>query len=235
MTTQHIARSIEELVERQARRWETETRGRDAVAKPGQAQPIITISTALGAGGEQIAEAVARRLDFQLMDRELLEAIAEDMHVQSRLVEPLDEHVRQGLESWIEGILTGRVIHSSDYLTALTKVIGTVMICGKVVVLGRGAGIIVGGERALRLRIVASLERRIQRLVQQRGIKASAAAKTIEEADTQRAQYIRRSFDCDIDDEMLYDLVINTDVLSIEDVTEIAVGAFARKRGVASV
>ncbi|MEK7705478.1 MAG: cytidylate kinase-like family protein [Myxococcota bacterium] len=231
-----MSRSIHELVERQASRWEADAHraqhGDRATHRP---PPIITISTALGAGGEVLARELSRQTGFQLMDREVLEAIAEDMHVQSRLVEPIDEHVRHDLDAWIEGILTGRVIHSSDYLTSLTKVIGTVMTYGNVIVLGRGAGIIVGGARALRLRIVAPLERRIHRVAEERGLKASAAAKLIEDTDAQRASFIRHSFDCDIDDEMLYDLVINTDALRVEDATEIALVAFTRKSGAATL
>ena len=52
--------------------------------------PILTVSRQLGSGGTEVAEIVARRLDYQLVDREVIEAMAEETGVQQALIEALD-------------------------------------------------------------------------------------------------------------------------------------------------
>lgn len=224
------ASSVEALVERQARRWETELRwAREDGRSPPTRRLLITVSSAMGAGGEALAADVARMTGFQLMDRELLEAIANDLQVQSRLLEPLDEQVRRDLDGWIEGILDGRVIHSSDYQRALTKVIATVMTVGKAVIVGRGAGILVGPDRAFRLRVVAPWERRLQAVVEGEGVSEAEGRRLLRENDAAKADYIKHNFGHNIDDPTLYDLILNLDRVHVSDTAELVLLGYGKK------
>jgi cytidylate kinase len=89
---------------------------------------------------------------------------------------------------------------------------------GNVIVIGRGANIITAKlDYAFHVRLVGSLEKRIEHVRQHKGLALDAAAKYVHDQDLARKRYVRKYYSKDIDDPLLYDLVINTDELSYEE------------------
>ena len=225
--------SIEAIIDRQLKRWELQKlmAQRKPEEKPG-IRPIITVSRGLGAGGEEAAAKLSELTGFQLMDREVLDAIVNDVGFQSRMVEMLDEDARSELESWVYGMITGRIVDRSDYLKSLTKIIGSVLKYGETIIVGRGANIIIGKDRGFHVRITASPETRAENLTKCNEIQIEEAKTLVDESDKKRQNFIRKSFGADIDDPVLYDLVINTDSLDINDAVELALLAYGKKEKV---
>jgi cytidylate kinase len=164
------------------------------------------------------------------MDREILVAIAKDFGVQSKVIELLDENARSELESWFGGMITGRIIDRSDYLKSLVKTLGAIANYGEMIIIGRGAHIILGPNRAFRVRIVASLENRVMRIAERKNISRTEAEKIITDSDETRSKFQKKSFGVNSDDASNYDLVINTDILDIADAVELAMLGYSKKR-----
>jgi len=222
--------SIESIIDRQLKRWEFQRlmSAKEAPKKPGF-RPIITVSRTLGSRGEEIAARLAALTGFHLMDREILDAIASDFGIQSRMVELLDENTRSELESWFDGIIRGRIIDSSDYLKSLAKTIGSIVHHGEAILIGRGANIIIGPKRGFHIRVVAPREKRIERIAVERKISADAARGLIEESDSRQTKFIKKSFGVEINDPALYDLIINSDTIDIDGAAELALLAYGKK------
>ena len=68
----------------------------------------------------------------------------------------------------------------------------------------------------LRVLVTASPETRANRISVVNGVAPKEATKSIKEADAARADYLRRFYGVDAELPTHYDLVVNTDVLSIE-------------------
>jgi len=222
--------SIESIIDRQLRRWEFQRlmAAKEAERKP-KFRPAITVSRTLGARGEEIAQRLAELTGFHLMDREIIDAIASDFGIQTRMVELFDETTRSELESWFDGIIRGRIIDSSDYLKSLAKTIGSIMRHGETILMGRGANIIIGPNRGFHIRVVAPMAKRIMVICQERNITDDEAEKLIAENDNRQIKFIRKSFGADIDDSTLYDLVINSDAIGIDGAVELALLAYGKK------
>jgi cytidylate kinase len=222
--------SIESIIDRQLKRWEFQKlmASREVDDKP-KFRPIITVSRTFGSFGEEIAARLAELTGFRLLDREILDAIASDFGIQSRMVELHDENTRSELESWFDGIIRGRIIDSSDYLKSLAKTIGSIMTHGETILIGRGANIIIGPARGFHVRIVAPLETRIKRISSDTGVSAEEAAKTIEENDSRRMKFVKKSFGVDINDPARYDLIINSGTVDIDGAVELAMLAYGKK------
>ena len=77
----------------------------------------------------------------------------------------------------------------------------------------------------LRVLVTASPETRAQRLAESRGLEPKAAAKSIKESDGARADYLRRFYNVGEELPTHYDLVVNTDVLSVERAAELVAQA----------
>ena len=222
--------SIESIIERQLRRWELQQQMlKEKPKEKPRFRPVITVSRGYGASGEEVAGKLAGLTGFQLLDKEILDAIINDIGIQNRMVELFDEDTRSQMESWFYGMITGRIVDKSDYLKSLIKIIGSILKYGETIIVGRGANVIIGKEKGFHLRITASMKKRADRIAGQLGISYNEAHKQIEESDKRKALYFRKSFGLDIDDLTLYDLVINTENLGVDDVVELALLAYERK------
>ena len=78
---------------------------------------------------------------------------------------------------------------------------------------------------ALRVFVTASPQTRITRLCDVDRLEEPSAARAIKEADAARADYLKRFHEVDAEEPTQYDIVLNTDQLSIEEAAELVSAA----------
>jgi len=205
-------RHIEGLIEQQIRRWEVEQRG---VAQ-GAVRPCIAISRLPGSGGDTLAARLTERLGYALFDREILETVARNAGVSARLVAGLDEHVRSAIERNLVDAFSRGGLNESEYLRHLVRVVSALGERGGVVLLGRGAALILPPTRALRIFLAAPREMRVGRFAAERGLSHQAAAAALDTLDQERREFARHHFAIDPWDAAHYDLCLNLATLSLE-------------------
>jgi cytidylate kinase len=214
-------RSIQQIVEEQVKKWRItgiEKRHKKAAA------PVITISREPGSGGRRLAEILAEKYKLDLFHKRVIQEMAESAHVSERMLETLDEKGLSILEDWISSMVNDRHLWPDQYLQHLMKVVGTIGKHGHAVIVGRGANFIIPPGAALRLRIVSPLSTRIQNVSRDFDVSKDEARRRIIRTESNRRAFIRKYFNADITDPIHYDLVVNTEFLSIESVVE-AVGS----------
>src|SRR5262245_22779156 len=120
---ERMARSIEQLVNRQFLRWVEQQKvgTKGAEAQPPEQKPMITISREFGARGAEIGRLVTERLGFQFHSQELVHDIARQARVRQQLVASLDERARDNVDQWVEELMEGGSFSPGDYLRNLTK------------------------------------------------------------------------------------------------------------------
>jgi cytidylate kinase len=222
-------RSIEQIIERQVRAWETEASAnrQRALERPLAAQPflpvhpVITISRETGAGGTALAEAIASRLDYAVFDREIVDRVCAESGFRRRVIESLDEKTRSEVNLWAEGIVFQRLVLSSDYLRILIQVVGSIAELGKVIIVGRGANHILGPTRGVHVRVVAPPSYRIENVMRTRGLTREAAKRSVEQTDAERRAFVRRHFGLQWEDPSAFHLVINTAVSGIDAAADV--------------
>jgi cytidylate kinase len=87
----------------------------------------------------------------------------------------------------------------------------------------------------LHVRLVGSLEKRVQRIQQLNALSSKAALGLVLREDRGRQRYLRKYFHRDIDDPLLYHLVINTDLMTCEGAAETIAHAAMRHRAATPV
>ncbi|MGC9977394.1 MAG: cytidylate kinase family protein [Syntrophales bacterium] len=65
-------RSLDKIIEQQIKRWQIDQKKKYKKT----IRPVITMSRLLGAGGNSIAQRLAKELKIDLFDREIIEKIA---------------------------------------------------------------------------------------------------------------------------------------------------------------
>ena len=93
---------------------------------------------------------------------------------------------------------------------------------GNVVLVGRGANVILGHRpQAFHVRLVASIESRVENIAELKGLSKKKALGYVEAEDRARQRFIRRYFQVDVADPLLYNLVVNVDRVPIDEAARI--------------
>ena len=196
-------------------------------ARAGQAKPAFTIaiSRQSGARGTTTARAVGERLGWAVYDRELVERIAQDMKLQARLLEGVDEKQVSWLREFMESFSSAPVVSDIAYVHRLAKTIASLVVHGDCVLVGRGVAHILPVETTLRVRLVAPVAWRVAAVSRKLGVNEEEAAVKVAAIDRQRVQFVREHFNQDTTDPSLYDLVLNTERFSVEQCADLIVEA----------
>lgn len=214
-------RSIQRIVEDQVRKWRLTT---PTPAPETDQLTVITVSREPGSGGKLVAQGIADRLNWDLFHQEVVHQMAESAQVSARLLESLDERGLSMLEDWIASAIQQRHLWPDQYLQHLFKVIGTIGRHGQSVVVGRGANFILPLNKIFRIRVIAAFDVRAQKVSETFSIGLAEAKRRISKTESDRKSFIRKYFHEDIATPLNYDLVINTDEVSIDEAVEAACG-----------
>ena len=203
---------------------------------------VVCISHATGSGGGEVGRLVADRLGFRYVDEDIVSqaavkggvdpgALADEERRKSFLARALDEFGRGASgEAWAMlgslPPLAGPEATSDQLRALIREAIEETAAQGKAVIVAHAASHAIGGrEGALRVLVTASPATRAARLRDAEQLEEPAAARAVKEADAARADYLRRFHDVDQEQPTQYDLVLNTDQLSVEQAAELVSAA----------
>jgi cytidylate kinase len=180
---------------------------------------IITIARQMGSLGNEISASVAERLNYTLVDQAKLQSAAE---AYGMLKTELEE-VHEKRPTLVTRYLTMR--HRA-YLDMIQTIIYQYARADDVVILARGATVLLSDvPSALHVNMFAPFERRVGVVMAREGITRPLAEQIVRESDQDRAGYMRYLFDHDWMDPLLYDVMINTNVITREHACELIVQA----------
>ncbi len=167
-----------------------------------------------------------------VLERNLVETALEEHHLPLQLAKKMPEDKR----SYVDDVLDDLFGLRPPSWVLVPRVVETmVRLCeaGHVILIGRGATIVTARlPNVFHVRLVASLATRVARTQVCRDLTTEEATKFVEKEDRGRERYVRANFHARLDNELLYDLVLNTDRFSLEDAaTVIAEGALRYFRG----
>ncbi len=192
----------------------------------------MCISRPEGAGGAEVGRIVSERLGFAYVDEEIVAAAAAKGGISAADVAD-EEQRKRALGRLLQEIGRGASIESyglggmvwplreeatPDGIRALIQqAIEETAARGDVVIVSHAAShALAGREGVLRVLVTASPDTRARRLADARGLEPKEAAQAVKEADTARADYLRRFYGISAEAATQYDLVVNTDVLGVE-------------------
>jgi cytidylate kinase len=122
------------------------------------------------------------------------------------------------------------MMDAPNYQEALKHVVEGAVASGHVVIVGRGGQVLLGQQRdVLHVRIVAPLEQRIPYVMRRESINRDDARTRIQVKDQDRMRYLQAVHHRRTDDAVLYDLILNTAVLSLDQTVELISVALQEK------
>jgi hypothetical protein len=223
------SRGTEHMIERQMLLWQARlkaARERAISEKRSESETarkiyFLTICRHDGTFGDQVATGIASRTGWHVFDKEIVNYIAENGHVRENLVRQLDERSQGLIQDTITRLLRmpeWASFGSDEYHQALLKTLAFLSTQGNAILVGRGANFALRKEEhGLHVRMIASMEVRVQRMSHAWHVSPAHARRRILATDEERRNFVRRQFKQDIDDLRFYDVVLNTDGLTVDE------------------
>jgi cytidylate kinase len=203
---------------------------------------VVTVARSLGASGEDVARQVAGDLGFQYVDDEIISWAAQQAGVSPESVSeaertpPLLARILSSLAvAPIEpGAFTAPELmplpdySSQAYRNLIRQVIEDRAAKGSAVIVAHGAAIPLAGKAGvIRVFVTGTPEARARRLVAG-GMQEREAHRAVENSDKERGEFFRRFYNVREELPTHYDLVVNTDFLSVEDAAAVVTRAAGR-------
>jgi len=204
---------------------------------------VVTVSASFGAGGAEIAPAVAELLGLPFHDRVIPAQVAGRLGVPVAEAEANDETITRGLWRLVSSLGTmpdpvGGVLPTSTlpderaYRVQTERVLGEIADGPGGVVLGRAAAMVLRGRAdVLHVRLDGPPDRRLAAAVLHSGRPEQEMRRERDAADAARVAYVRHFYRCDPADARHYHLVVDSTALPHEVVVDLVVTA-ARARGI---
>jgi cytidylate kinase len=178
---------------------------------------VATLSRQLGAGDIGFALTLGLRLSLRVFDRELLEYEAVRLGVSEAELEQVDEQPPGLWQRLRSGSLNNR------YFEALGQLMKELAERGNVLLVGRG------GNRFLRertdafhVRLVAEMDTRVRRVMENRWLREEAARQLIAQSDARRQRFHESYFGGDWNDPLEYHVTVNSGRLRAKAVDLVA-------------
>lgn len=168
---------------------------------------IITISREMGTGGRSIANRVAEKLGYLLIDGSAIRKVAADYGLTPDAVDQADEKPPAFVEKLDEK--TEIDLHLIELIILEYALKGNVLIYGR-----GGQDLLQDIQSVFRIRITAPFEERVERWAEKEWLDPDLARIMVRKSDQQRAGFVRYYFDRDWNDPLNYDLIINTQRMS---------------------
>ena len=220
------------LVERQmllsrVREWQA---ARPEHIESGAPFRFITIARDVGSQGDAVAAELAQHLNWHLFDKEIVDSIAQDSHVRQNLVHELDERSQSLIHDTVQRLLfmaEGISFGNEEYHEALLRTLAYIAARGSAVIVGRGSAFALQGAPGFHVRVIASPEVRAAFLAQSLGVSPAEARRRMQLIDGQRRSFIHHHYRQNLDDPHFYDLICNTDRMSVKQIVHAIMGTMA--------
>ncbi|MBI2760663.1 MAG: cytidylate kinase-like family protein [Chloroflexi bacterium] len=201
---------------------------------------IVTISRQAASRGDQVARRTAERLAVPYINPEVVARAALRMGLEREDLTSAGRAERLGDRLALNALdLAGATADDPDwalrpqptlydhgYRRVIEAMIGRMAASDGCVIAGYPAQVLLGGGgRAIHALVVAPLAIRVQRMMLREDLPAGVAERVVRESDRDRLEFYRRLYDVGWDDPALYDCVLNTARLSVDEAATVVLMA----------
>jgi cytidylate kinase len=192
----------------------------------------VAISREAGSRGGTIGRRAARQLGWQIYDQELLEYVSQEGPMHQELIDALPPAAADWMGRRLEQLVREQSVSQHPSVLRLARAILALAAQGGVVLIGRGAGLLLPAETTLNVRVLAPLADRVAYMGQWLRLTNEEAAERVRLRDARRAEFLATHFHRQPAEPHQYDLVLNSSLLGEEVCADLIVAA-TRAKGAA--
>ena len=193
-------------------------------------QLIISVGREVGSGGHEIAEILAKHYNIPLIDKNILEEIAEKKNVDAtdmkdidkKYVTPLFKRTVRGFSSSMQENI---YLLQFEYLQEKAKAGESFVVVGRC-----GEDVLKEYDALVSVFVLGDKEAKKERIMRKYDKNEFMAERLMHEKDTERKRYHNSFCEGKWGDSRNYDISINSSVLGIEETAELLIDFIDRKR-----
>lgn len=193
-------------------------------------QLIISVGREVGSGGHEIAEILAKHYNIPLIDKNILEEIAEKKNVDAtdmkdidkKYVTPLFKRTVRGFSSSMQENI---YLLQFEYLQEKAKAGESFVVVGRC-----GEDVLKEYDALVSIFVLGDKEAKKERIMRKYDKNEFMAERLMHEKDTERKRYHNSFCEGKWGDSRNYDISINGSVLGIEETAELLIDFIDRKR-----
>lgn len=175
--------------------------------------PVIAMNHEMGSQGMFVAEGLAAQLGLSMVHHEVVDYVAEKMHARKSTVRRFLEGKAGMLERWSTDESSLAVYKAEEILDLAAK--------GNVLIRGWGATYLLRRiPHVVCVRVCAPVEKRVKLLMERLDTDEEFAREEIRRSDTAHIANMQHQFGVTWGDPLLYDIVLNTERVSIASCIE---------------
>jgi cytidylate kinase len=175
--------------------------------------PSICFSRKIGVGALEIAVILGKKINYRVVDREILEHIANKANLSEQTTAYFDERYPGKISELLSFLFGEKAFIESDYSRHLFSTILTFAGLEPTIFVGRGAHLILSREDVLAVRLICSRETRLNRLENLMKITSEKADKELKRIDKEQRDFFIKTYGKKDASPYEFDLVINRDFL----------------------
>jgi cytidylate kinase len=205
--------------------------------------PFITVSRQFGCDGRALASTLAGMLNERFRpslawvsyDQELLDRVANELHLRRAVVESLAERRRSEMVALFDSLLNSRA-QDPVIIRKMAEVVRSLAEHGHCVLLGRGSHMLTQDlKTGLHIRLEAPFDWRVHNVASNRNISQDEAVKVVQQGQIERERYLRSFFAWDPTYPLYHDLVIDNSRFNLSQIAEIVFTALSVRFGEALI
>lgn len=194
---------------------------------------VITITREMATGGRKLGRLLAKRLDYQYVDKSLFQKIAEDLKVSERTLESFEKSMAYPISnifsnafstSYIERIVgyDKSVVEEEEYQKSLGNLILETAREDNVVIIGRAAYFFLKDmKNCYHIRLVAPIDWRKKYALENYNIRPDRVQNFIEERDRNLHWFRRSICGAGFDDSLWFHLTLNMGRTPVDKAVEL--------------
>ncbi len=204
-----------QMAEKCIRKWEEKRvaalKDKDSSARVNH---CISFSRKIGVGALEIADLVSERTGLQVVDREILEYIANDSNLRRTTVDFFDERHPGAMNNFGSMLFGEKSFTMADYMRHLLASVYSIVEDCPTIFVGRATHLMMPRDRVLAVRFISSDEHRARRVAGILGISEAEALKKLAAEDKRQSEFYKKNFKKKEASPYEFDLVINRDYIT---------------------
>jgi cytidylate kinase len=224
--------SAAELAENYIHEWEKKRIGRKEKDAVETIPPTICFSRKIGVGALEVADILAEKIGYKVVDREILECIASEAKLSEKTVAIFDERYPGKISEFLSLAFGEKAFIKSDYTRHLFSVVYSIAGLEPTIFVGRGTHLLLPRDRLMAVRFICSKAHRVRRLAALFDVKEQEAENKLELIDKEQRDFFKRVYGKKDASPYEFDITVNFDYISEPQwAADIVDSAFKKKFG----
>ena len=171
--------------------------------------PTICLSRKIGVGAVEIADIVAKKIEYRTVDRQIMERITKENRFSKKIAMIFDQRFPGKINKFLPRLFTETAFDDNEYNRHLFSTMFSIAYLGPTIFVGWGAHLVLPRERVFAVRFVCSQTYRINRLSRILHIDQGKIEKILEKLDTEQRDFFRNVYGIEEASSSEFDMVIN--------------------------